>query len=82
MSKKVIMACSNYWTSPLQVGSHQIAKVFVKKGWEVAFDRPHFGVASAQRDQPGLEGSVMNFIARAAGGFATGGCGPTSPERW
>ncbi len=37
MSKKVIMACSNYWTSPLQVGSHQIAKVFVKKGWEVAF---------------------------------------------
>lgn len=31
------MACSNYWTSPLQVGSHQIAKVFLKKGWEVAF---------------------------------------------
>ena len=37
MSKKVVMACSNYWTSPFQVGSHQIAKVFVKKGWEVAF---------------------------------------------
>lgn len=37
MGRKIVMAASNYWTSPFQVGSHQIAKVFVKKGWEVAF---------------------------------------------
>jgi glycosyltransferase involved in cell wall biosynthesis len=31
------MACGNYWLSPFQVGSHQLARGFVKKGWEVAF---------------------------------------------
>jgi glycosyltransferase involved in cell wall biosynthesis len=37
LKKKVLMACSNYWTSPFQVGSHHIARGFLKAGWEVAF---------------------------------------------
>jgi glycosyltransferase involved in cell wall biosynthesis len=31
------MACANYWTSPYQVGSHQIARAFVSEGWDVAY---------------------------------------------
>ncbi len=36
-NKKILMACSNYWDSPFQVGSHHIAKAFVKAGYDVAF---------------------------------------------
>ena len=35
--KKILMAACNYWTSPFQVGSHQIARGFVDAGWDVAF---------------------------------------------
>jgi len=35
--KKALMACGNYWTSPLRVGSHQIANALVQMEWEVAF---------------------------------------------
>ncbi len=35
--KKILMACSNYWTSCFQVGSHHLAREFVKLGYEVAF---------------------------------------------
>jgi glycosyltransferase involved in cell wall biosynthesis len=31
------MACANYWHSPFQVGSHHLARGFVKAGWDVAF---------------------------------------------
>jgi glycosyltransferase involved in cell wall biosynthesis len=31
------MACANYWRSPFQVGSHHLARGFVKAGWDVAF---------------------------------------------
>jgi hypothetical protein len=31
------MACSQQWRSQLQVGSHQLARAFVRNGWEVAF---------------------------------------------
>ena len=31
------MACANYWTTPYQVGSHQLAREFVRRGYEVAF---------------------------------------------
>jgi glycosyltransferase involved in cell wall biosynthesis len=31
------MACSNSWTSPFQVGSHHLAKEFLKLGYEIAF---------------------------------------------
>lgn len=31
------MACSNHWRSPLQVGSHHIARALVGLGWQVAF---------------------------------------------
>ena len=31
------MACSNYWSSPFQVGSHHLARSFMKAGWDVAY---------------------------------------------
>lgn len=37
MSKKVLVAAANYWTSPYHVGSHQFAKLFVKNEWKVLF---------------------------------------------
>lgn len=36
-SKKILMACSNSWTSVFQVGSHHLAREFVKLGYEVAY---------------------------------------------
>lgn len=36
-TKKILMACHNYWTSPFQVGSHHLARQFVRFGYEVAF---------------------------------------------
>ncbi len=35
--KKILMAACNFWDSPFQVGSHNIAKAFVQNGWKVAF---------------------------------------------
>ena len=37
MSKKVLMAVANYYTSPFQVGSHHYARAFEKLGYEVFF---------------------------------------------
>lgn len=37
MAKKALMACSIYWNSVVQVGSHHIARNLVKLGYEVAF---------------------------------------------
>ncbi len=37
MGKKILMACTTYWTSPFRVGSHQLARQFVQAGWDVAF---------------------------------------------
>jgi glycosyltransferase involved in cell wall biosynthesis len=34
---RLLMACSNYWSSPFQVGSHHLARGFVRAGWDVAF---------------------------------------------
>ena len=31
------MACSNYWTSPMHVGDHEIARAFLERGWDVAY---------------------------------------------
>jgi len=36
-TKKIFMACFNYWTSPFQVGSHHLARGFVEAGYDVAF---------------------------------------------
>ncbi|MGB7977819.1 MAG: glycosyltransferase [Chlamydiales bacterium] len=36
-SKKILMACSNPWTSVFQVGSHHLAREFVKLGYEIAY---------------------------------------------
>jgi len=35
--KRALMACSNYWDSPFQVGSHHLARGLVRAGYEVAF---------------------------------------------
>jgi len=37
LNKKILIAASNYWTSPYQVGSHHYARLFAKNGWEVLF---------------------------------------------
>ena len=37
MSKKILMAVANYYTSPFQVGSHHYARAFEKLGYEVLF---------------------------------------------
>jgi glycosyltransferase involved in cell wall biosynthesis len=37
LSKKILIAASNYWSSPYQVGSHHYARIFAKKGWQVLF---------------------------------------------
>ena len=37
MNKKVLFATANHWTSPYHVGSHELAKQFIKDGWDVAF---------------------------------------------
>ncbi|MGD8777967.1 MAG: glycosyltransferase [Ignavibacteria bacterium] len=34
---KALFAACNHWTSPYQVGSHQLAKVFARNGWNVFF---------------------------------------------
>ncbi len=34
---RILMASSNYWMSPFQVGSHHLARGFVRAGWKVAF---------------------------------------------
>lgn len=36
-TKKILMACFNYWTSPFQVGSHHLARGFAEAGYDVAF---------------------------------------------
>ena len=36
-NKKILIAATNYWTSPYQVGSHHYAKIFAKNNWEVLF---------------------------------------------
>ena len=35
--KKILIAASNHWTSPSQVGTHSIARALVKLGWQVMF---------------------------------------------
>jgi len=37
MAKKVLIAAIHHWHSPFQVGTHAIAKMFLKNGWEVAY---------------------------------------------
>ena len=38
MKRKIlVMAAANHWRSPFQVGSHHLARGFVKAGWDVAF---------------------------------------------
>ena len=37
MAKKILMACIHYWDSPLQVGSHHLARCFVQAGFDVAY---------------------------------------------
>jgi glycosyltransferase involved in cell wall biosynthesis len=36
-SPRILMASPNYWDSPFQVGSHHLARGFVRAGWKVAY---------------------------------------------
>lgn len=53
--KKVVMACANYWTTPLQVGSHHIARAFERSGWEVAFISDPISPAHILKSSAGLK---------------------------
>jgi hypothetical protein len=35
--RKIFMACSNYWTSPFQLGNNHLARAFIREGWKVAW---------------------------------------------
>ena len=35
--RRLLMATSNYWHSPFHVGSHQLARGFLRAGWDVGF---------------------------------------------
>ncbi len=37
MPRKVLFGSHNYWTSPIQVGSHALAHAFADRGWEVGY---------------------------------------------
>ena len=37
IKKKVLMACIHNWNSPFHVGSHHLARCFVRAGYEVAY---------------------------------------------
>ncbi len=52
--QKILMACANHWTSPYQVGSHQLAREFVRRGYEVAFISDPISPAHALRPGGGL----------------------------
>jgi glycosyltransferase involved in cell wall biosynthesis len=35
--KSILMACSQYWNSPFQVGSHHLARAYAEAGWRVGY---------------------------------------------
>jgi glycosyltransferase involved in cell wall biosynthesis len=35
--RRVLMACANYWNSPVQVGDQHLARRFAEAGWDVAY---------------------------------------------
>ncbi len=37
MKRKVIIGSAHHWQSPIQISAHQLARQFVKQGWQVAF---------------------------------------------
>lgn len=37
MPRRVLFGSHNYWTTPIQVGSHALARAFAERGWEVGY---------------------------------------------
>ncbi|MGE3163926.1 MAG: glycosyltransferase [Planctomycetota bacterium] len=37
MTRRALVACANYWESPIQVGDHHLARGLVARGFDVAF---------------------------------------------
>lgn len=35
--RTILFGCANYWSSPIQVGDHHLARQFVRDGWSAAF---------------------------------------------
>ena len=34
---RILFGSHNYWTTPLQVGSHALARAFAARGWDVGY---------------------------------------------
>ncbi|MGE3807237.1 MAG: glycosyl transferase, partial [Gemmataceae bacterium] len=64
--KRILMACSNYWNSPFQVGSHHLARGFARAGWQVAF-------LSDPQSPWHLCGGLSRDLWRRLGSYARGG---------
>ncbi len=58
-NRKILMASYHCWTSPIQVGSHQLAREFVKMGHEVAFISDPF---SPFHFMPGMSHSLSTRL--------------------
>lgn len=71
--KRILMACSQYWSSPLRVGSHQIARILAKDGWQVAY--VSFPISPAHLFGPRGQTRLKDRFAvyRAGGIHAEGG---------
>ena len=37
MAPRILFGSHNYWTTPLQVGSHALARAFAERGWDVGY---------------------------------------------
>ena len=37
MARRILFGSHNYWTTPLQVGSHALARAFAARGWDVGY---------------------------------------------
>ena len=37
MARRIVFGSHNYWTTPLQVGSHALARAFAARGWDVGY---------------------------------------------
>jgi len=55
------MACANDWTTPLQVGSHHIARAFARSGWDVAFISDPISPAHLLKPSPGLKRRYSHY---------------------
>lgn len=70
--RRILMACSQYWGSPLRVGSQQIARILAHDGWQVAY--VSYPISPAHLFGPRAETRLKDRFAiyRTGGGQADG----------